>query len=139
MTAPDRRINWALWRARWHIWLGWLVAVLCAVLPNATTVILLAPIIIRIARALDVAAADRAIARRHGYVFARAVKTAALAHAGRASEAAEALSAIRHIDPSFSLSRLSHYPFVLSDQRRHLYSGLTAAGLENPDATSAAR
>ena len=31
-----------------------LVAVLCAFLPNATTVILLAPIIIRIARALDV-------------------------------------------------------------------------------------
>lgn len=31
-----------------------LVAVLCAVLPNATTVILLAPIIIRIAKALDV-------------------------------------------------------------------------------------
>jgi Na+/H+ antiporter NhaD/arsenite permease-like protein len=31
-----------------------LVAVLCAFLPNATTVILLAPVIIRISRALDV-------------------------------------------------------------------------------------
>jgi adenylate cyclase len=86
-----------------------------------------------------VATADRAIARRHGYVFARAVKTAALAHAGRATQAAEALSAIRQIDAGFSLSHLSHYPFVLSEQRYHLYSGLTAAGLADPDATSAAR
>ena len=86
-----------------------------------------------------VATADRAIARRHGYVFARAVKTAALAHAGRVTQAAEALSAIRQIDAGFSLSHLSHYPFVLSEQRYHLYSGLTAAGLADPDATSAAR
>jgi adenylate cyclase len=86
-----------------------------------------------------VATADRAIARRHGYVFARAVKTAALAHAGRVTQAAEALSAIRQIDAGFSLSHLSHYPFVLSEQRYHLYSGLAAAGLADPDATSAAR
>ena len=86
-----------------------------------------------------VAAADRAIARRQGYVFGHAVKTAALAHAGRATQAAEALCAIRRIDPGFSLSRLSHYPFVLSEQRHHLYSGLNAAGLADPDATSAAQ
>lgn len=77
-----------------------------------------------------IAAADRAITLRHGYLFARALKVAALAHAGRVAQATEAVSAIRKIDPGFSLSRMSHYPFVLDEQRHHLFSGLSAAGVQ---------
>ncbi len=90
-------------------------------------------------RLAAILAADRAIVRRHGYLFARAVKTAALAHAGRVMEAAEAVSFIRQIDPGFSLSRMNHYPFVLNEQKHHLFSGLTAAGLEDPSAADALR
>jgi adenylate cyclase len=76
-----------------------------------------------------VACADRAIVLRHGYLFARLVRIAALAHVGRTAQATEAMSEVFVIDPTFSTKRLDHYPFVLPHQKQHLLSGLTLAGL----------
>jgi adenylate cyclase len=76
-----------------------------------------------------VACADRAIALRHGYLFARLVRIAALAHAGHTAQAMEAMSEVFVIDPAFSTKRLDHYPFILPHQKQHLLNGLAAAGL----------
>jgi adenylate cyclase len=76
-----------------------------------------------------VTCADRAIALRHGYLFARLVRIAALAHAGHTAQAMEAMSEVFVIDPAFSPKRLDHYPFILPDQKQHLLGGLAAAGL----------
>jgi TolB-like protein/class 3 adenylate cyclase/Tfp pilus assembly protein PilF len=73
--------------------------------------------------------ANRAIVLRHGYLFGRVVKTAALAHQGRRDEAAASLRAIFEISRDFSLKKLEHYPFVLDSQRKHLFAGLGKAGL----------
>jgi adenylate cyclase len=75
-----------------------------------------------------IALADRGIARRHGYLFARVVRTSALAHADQLDEAREAAAEIRKIDPQFSLSRMDHYPFR-QKEKEHLFGGLIAAGL----------
>jgi len=76
-----------------------------------------------------IAVADRAIVLRHGYLFARVVRAAALAHSGRLREAKESVSAILEIAPDFSMARLSHYPFVIERQRQHLLTGLALAGV----------
>jgi tetratricopeptide (TPR) repeat protein len=73
--------------------------------------------------------ADRAIVLRHGYLFGRVVKTAALAHAGRQPEAEASLRAIMDLAPDFSLARLAHYPFAIDSQRRQIFMGLEKAGL----------
>jgi adenylate cyclase len=78
-----------------------------------------------------IASADRAIVRRHGYLFGRVIRAAALAYAGRSREASEAIEAIREIAPDFSAARLDHYPFVREAQKRRLLAGLTLAGLES--------
>jgi adenylate cyclase len=77
----------------------------------------------------SIAYADRAIAQRHGYLFARLIRAAALAYAGRLSQAKEGMSDIFALDPSFSTKRLDHYPFILSNQEKHLLGGLAMAGL----------
>ena len=76
-----------------------------------------------------IACADRAIALRHGYLFGRVVRIAALAHAGHTELAKEAMSEVFVIDPGFSTRRLDHYPFVLPHQKQHLLGGLVVAGL----------
>lgn len=76
-----------------------------------------------------VACADRALVQRHGYLFGRLVKIAALGHAGRISDAQAAIATLFNVAPDFSLSRLDHYPFVLASQKDHLLRGLALAGL----------
>ena len=73
--------------------------------------------------------ANRAIVLRHGYLFGRIVKAAALGHEGRSDEAAASLRAIFDISPDFSLAKLDHYPFIFDSQRKHLFAGLERAGL----------
>jgi adenylate cyclase len=84
----------------------------------------------RFGEAID--CADRAIVLRHGYLFGRVVKTAALAHAGRQPEAEASLRAIMDLAPDFSLAKLAHYPFVIDSQRRQIFMGLEKAGLVPP-------
>ena len=76
-----------------------------------------------------VACADRALVQRHGYLFGRLIKIAALGHAGRIGDARAAVATLFDVAPDFSLSRLDHYPFVLASQKDHLLRGLSLAGL----------
>jgi TolB-like protein len=70
-------------------------------------------------------------------MFARVVRAAALAYAGRLREAHEAVDAIFDIDPTFSAAKMDHYPFPPS-HKQHLLTGLTMAGLSEASAVLAA-
>jgi adenylate cyclase len=82
-----------------------------------------------------VALADRAIVQRHGYLFGRVVKVAALAQASRVLEARAASRALLDVAPDFSEERFAHYPFILASQRQHLLDGLRVAELIKPSPT----
>ena len=73
--------------------------------------------------------AERAIVARHGYLFARIIKTAALGQLGRTAEAGQALAEIRRLGPDFSPALFDHYPFEIAAQREHLIDGLRKAGI----------
>lgn len=81
----------------------------------------------RYERAVEVA--DRALAIRHGYLFARIVKTAALAQLGRLDAAGQVLGEIRERNPDFSSAVFDYYPFEIEAQRTHLVEGIRRAGV----------
>ncbi|MGI9604538.1 MAG: adenylate/guanylate cyclase domain-containing protein [Acidimicrobiales bacterium] len=83
----------------------------------------------RYERAIDVA--DRAMAVRHGYLFGRIIRAAALAQLGRTEDAATALEEIRSRVPDFSAATFDYYPFEVPGQREHLVDGLVRAGLSD--------
>ncbi len=80
----------------------------------------------RYERAIEVA--DHAIAVRHGYLFARIIKTASLAQLGRLDEAARVLGEIRDRAPGFTTGAFDYYPFEIEAQREHLVDGFRKAG-----------
>lgn len=77
-------------------------------------------------RAVD--AADRAIAIRPGYLFARIVKTASLGQLDKTEAAARSLEGLKGRSSSFSTSVFDYYPFAIEEQRQHLIDGIIKAG-----------
>ena len=73
--------------------------------------------------------AERAISIRHGYLFGRILRTAALGQLERSDEAAKSLAEILERRPDFSTDTFGFYPFEIDGQRDHLIDGLRQAGM----------
>ena len=77
-------------------------------------------------RAIEVA--EQAIGIRHGYLFARIIKTASLGQLGRTDAAAHSLADLMERSPEFSVKVFDYYPFEIEEQRQQLIDGITKAG-----------
>ncbi len=77
-----------------------------------------------------VADARAAIKLRYGYVFGRAVLTAALAEMGATEDAREEFQMMLRIRPDFTASRLDAYTFSNEAHWQRLIAGLRIAGLK---------